>query len=132
MRVRPARDRERTFDGLTRAWSTAPSLPSLSDLSGLLGLSGRQITRDIKALATAIAAPGARWRNTMLDWRIRQATTLLSAPNTTVTEVAKEVGYGSVEAMGRAFRDAGLRAPTDVRSSMRDLIAELEREKNSA
>lgn len=118
---------ERTFEALSKAWSTTGRMPSLSDLSSIIGLSGRQLTRDIKALAGAISAPDARWRSTMLDWRIRQATTLLSAPTATVTNVAKEVGYGSVEAMGRAFRDANLQPPVEVRAAMLDTIASLEK-----
>lgn len=118
---------ERTFGALHRAWSHRAGLPALSDLSQILGLSGSQLTRDIRSLASAIAVPGARWRKTMLDWRIRQATTLLSAQDATVSSVAEEVGYGSVEAMGRAFRDAKIPPPTEVRLAMRATIEQLMR-----
>ena len=44
---------------------------------------------------------------------------LLSAPAATPSEVAKAVGYGSLDAMGRAFRDATLPAPSVVHAAVR-------------
>jgi len=43
----------------------------------------------------------------------------LSAPGGTPSEVAKAVGYGSLDAMGRAFRDAKLPAPSVVQEAVR-------------
>ena len=101
-------------------------LPTLSDLAHVVGRSDRQLARNIGALATAFAAPGLRFRSATLDWRMREAITFLSAPHATVTQVAKAVRYGSVEAMARAFRDAGLPAPVEVRAAMRRVVDELE------
>jgi AraC-like DNA-binding protein len=46
------------------------------------------------------------------------AVLLLSAPEATVAEVAKIVGYGSAIAMARAFRDAKLPAPSAIQTQM--------------
>jgi transcriptional regulator GlxA family with amidase domain len=44
---------------------------------------------------------------------------LLSADDASVTDVATAVGYGSVDAMSRAFRDAGLPPPSVVQEQLR-------------
>jgi AraC-like DNA-binding protein len=44
---------------------------------------------------------------------------MLSAPEATVVEVARLVGYGSPIAMARAFRDAKLPAPSVVQAELR-------------
>lgn len=119
---------ERTFEGLLRAWIHSRNLPSLSDVSGFVGLSRSKLARDIEVFASSIALPGARWRSTTFDLRIRQATTFLSAPHAAIGDVAKIVGYGSVEAMARAFRDAGLPPPIEVRSALRKLVLSLTEE----
>jgi AraC-like DNA-binding protein len=47
------------------------------------------------------------------------AVVLLSAPEATVAEVARLVGYGSPIALARAFRDAKLPSPTAVQDGLR-------------
>jgi AraC-like DNA-binding protein len=51
--------------------------------------------------------------------RLRAACLMLSAPAGTPSEVARAVGYGSLDAMGRAFRDASLPAPSVVQEAVR-------------
>jgi AraC-like DNA-binding protein len=51
--------------------------------------------------------------------RLRAAVLLLSAPEATPSDVARTVGYGSLDAMGRAFRDAHLPAPSVVQQAVR-------------
>jgi hypothetical protein len=51
--------------------------------------------------------------------RLRAATLMLSSPGVTPSDVARIVGYGSLDAMGRAFRDARLPAPSDVQAAVR-------------
>lgn len=118
---------EVTFAAFHETWRTSSMLPSISDLARLLGLSDRQIARNFAALAKAFSVPWLRWRTATFDWRMREAVTFLSAANVTVTGVAKAVRYGSVESMGRAFRDAGLPAPIEVRAALRRTMDELER-----
>jgi transcriptional regulator GlxA family with amidase domain len=45
----------------------------------------------------------------------------LSAEGASITDVARTVGYGSVEAMSQAFRLAGLPAPSVVQQALRDI-----------
>ena len=44
---------------------------------------------------------------------------LLSAPDATPSDVSRAVGYGSLDAMGRAFRDASLPAPSIIQDAVR-------------
>jgi transcriptional regulator GlxA family with amidase domain len=54
--------------------------------------------------------------------RLKMAVIMLSAKDATVAEVARVVGYGSADAMARAFRDAELPAPSEVREALRTPI----------
>ena len=54
--------------------------------------------------------------------RLRAAVLLLSAPGGTPSDVARTVGYGSLDAMGRAFRDAQA-AGAERRAGSRALTA---------
>jgi transcriptional regulator GlxA family with amidase domain len=59
---------------------------------------------------------GVGVRGTTLDLRLRWATRLLSVKELSLREVSKASGYSSVEALGRAFRDASLPSPTQARA----------------
>jgi AraC-like DNA-binding protein len=63
--------------------------------------------------------PGRGFRDATHLYRIRYATLLLSAPGVTATEIAKRLGYGTLTALGRAFRDAGLPAPSEISAALR-------------
>ncbi len=109
---------------MTRTWSVVrPLVESLATLSALKGLGGssstRQTQRDILALANAFPVVRGGWRPTVHRIRLKLAVLLLSAPSAAPAAVAKEVGYGSLDAMGRAFRDAGLPAPSAVQRELR-------------
>jgi AraC-like DNA-binding protein len=90
---------------------------SIKQLAGALGLSMRQVGRDAKELASTFGLDG--YRDALLLLRLRSAALMLSAPDATVVEVAKLVGYGSPIAMARAFRDAKLPAPSVVQAELR-------------
>ena len=51
--------------------------------------------------------------------RLRAACLFLSAPGATPSDVARTIGYGSLDAMGRAFRDANLPSPSVVQEAVR-------------
>ena len=88
-------------------------------LANLAGISPRQATRDMVAFLATFPAPGRTFRELVKVLRIRRAAMLLSAPDVTVTSVARDVGYGGLDAMARAFRDAGLPSPSEVRAELR-------------
>lgn len=83
----------------------------------LAGLSPRQIARDLREISTRFGLFGG-FRSTVRTLRLRRAVLLLSAPSMSVSDVAHAVGYGSVDAMGRAFRDARLPPPHLVRDDL--------------
>jgi AraC-like DNA-binding protein len=92
---------------------------SLKQIAALAGLSLRQLGRDLGDLTRTFGMFGGGFREAMRILRLRAAALLLSAPEGTPSEVARLVGYGSVDAMGRAFRDAGLPAPSIVAEAVR-------------
>lgn len=89
-------------------------LPSLDELSTATGLSLRQLARDVDVLSDVVGV-GDGWRPLTRRMRLKLAVLALSCNDATVVEVAKAVGYSSADAMGRAFRDEGLPAPSEVR-----------------
>ena len=92
---------------------------SLKQISSIAGLSLRQLGRDFTEFTRTFGLFGAGFRDTMRIVRLRAAVLLLSAPDASPSDVARVVGYGSLDAMGRAFRDANLAAPSIVQEAVR-------------
>lgn len=92
---------------------------SLKQIAALAGLSLRQLGRDLTDLTRTFGLFGTGFRDAMRILRLRAAVLLLSAPDATPGDVARLVGYGSLDAMGRAFRDAQLPAPSVVHAAVR-------------
>jgi AraC-like DNA-binding protein len=92
---------------------------SLKQIASLAGLSLRQLGRDLTELTRTFGLFGSGFRDAMRIVRLRAAVLLLSAPDATPADVARVVGYSSLDAMGRAFRDAALPPPSLVLSAVR-------------
>jgi AraC-like DNA-binding protein len=92
---------------------------SLKQLATFAGLSLRQLGRDLADFTRDFGLFGGGFRDATRVLRLRGAVLLLSAPGATPSAVAKAVGYGSLDAMGRAFRDAKLPAPSVVQDAVR-------------
>lgn len=91
---------------------------SLDGLALMAGLSLRQINRDIASFVSAFRVPFTAWRELLRRLRIKSAVLGLSVGDLPIHEVARLAGYGSAEALARAFRDAGLPPPSRVRSAL--------------
>ena len=91
---------------------------SLKQIATIANLSLRQLGRDLGDFTRTFGLFGAGFRDAMRVLRLRAACLLLSAPDGTPSDVAKAVGYGSLDAMGRAFRDARLPAPSAVQEAV--------------
>ncbi len=91
---------------------------SLKQIASLAGLSLRQLGRDLTDLTRTFGLFGGGFRDAMRILRLRAAVLLLSAPDATPNDVARVVGYSSLDAMGRAFRDARLPPPSLVHSAV--------------
>jgi AraC-like DNA-binding protein len=109
-----------------RVWSVLEPLygdlaasTSLKQIAGLARLSLRQLGRDLRDFTSTFNLYGGGFREAMRVLRLRAAVTLLSAPGCTPSDVARTLGYGSLDAMGRAFRDAHLPAPSIVQEAVR-------------
>ncbi|HLL23299.1 MAG TPA: helix-turn-helix domain-containing protein [Kofleriaceae bacterium] len=110
----------------TRIWTTLKPFyhdlamsTSLKQIAVIAGLSLRQLGRDLGDFTRDFGLFGGGFRDASRVLRLRAAVLFLSAPGATPSEVAKAVGYGSLDAMGRAFRDAKLPAPSVVQDAVR-------------
>ncbi len=92
---------------------------SLKQIATIAKLSLRQLGRDLGEVTRTFGLYGGGFRDAMRVLRLRAAVLLLSAPDGTPSDVARAVGYGSLDAMGRAFRDASLPAPSTVQDAVR-------------
>ena len=108
----------RVWDALSPLYGRFDASFSLGYLRQETGLSLRQLGRDMTDLIRTFGLLGYGFRDFRNTLRMRTAVLLLSAPDATATEVARAVGYKSIDAMGRAFRDAKLPPPSDVRSQL--------------
>ncbi len=109
----------RFWKGVSHFISSYQALPSLKELADRSELSVRQVARDAQAFLDAFGVLGSRWREVTLRSRLRLAVLGLSAAEVTVSDVARASGYGSTDAMARAFRDAGLPPPSAVQAALR-------------
>jgi AraC-like DNA-binding protein len=105
----------RGVDALYRASNLGESVEALASVAGL---SVRQLRRDHADIEDRLGIGGS-FRATSRILRVRRAVLLLSASDLPLTRVAHGAGYGSLSAMGRAFRDLGLMAPIEVRGARR-------------
>jgi AraC-like DNA-binding protein len=80
-----------------------------------VGLSPRQLQRVVHDFHARYAMNAGNWRDTRNRWRIQIAAVLLSLRDLTVADIAAEVGYASPNALARAFAQAGLPVPAEVR-----------------
>lgn len=110
---------QRVCQALIRLYARLDTGAYLELLAGLAGVSPRQATRDMVMLLEMFPVSGRTFREMVKVLRIRRAALLLSAPNVTATAIAKDVGYGGLDAMARAFRDVGLPPPSAIRAELR-------------
>lgn len=109
----------RLWTALRPLYEDLATSASLKQIAVLARLSLRQLGRDLGDLTRTFGLFGGGFRDAMRVLRLRAAVLLLSAPGGTPSDVARAVGYGSLDAMGRAFRDAQLPAPSVVQGAVR-------------
>ncbi len=109
----------RLWQALTPAYDAYATGVTIDQLAAASGRSSRQVRRELKQLAIDFDLFGGNFRHITRILRLRAALLLLSAPDASVADVAERVGYGSPVAMARAFRDAALPPPSDVRALVR-------------
>jgi len=109
----------RLWDVIRPLYEDLATSASLKQIAIIARLSLRQLGRDLGDLTRTFGLFGAGFRDAMRVLRLRAAVLLLSSPGATPSDVARAVGYGSLDAMGRAFRDAQLPAPSIVQDAVR-------------
>jgi AraC-like DNA-binding protein len=109
---------QRLLDALEVLYRTHETRAYSQLIANLAGLSVRQLSRDMQALRRSALLPGTTLRELFRVLRLRRAALLLSAADLSPSDVAREVGYGSLDAMGRAMRDAHLPAPSVIRAAL--------------
>jgi AraC-like DNA-binding protein len=91
---------------------------TLDSLGSMASLSSGQVDRAVQRVLSTFGIVGGGVRSLAYHVRLKAAVLFLSAPDAAVGEVAKVVGYGSADALGRAFRDAGLPSPREVQKQL--------------
>jgi AraC-like DNA-binding protein len=109
----------RIWKALTPFYNDLATSTSLKQLAVIAGLSLRQLGRDFGDFTRDFGLFGGGFRDAARVLRLRAAVLFLSSPGGTPSDVARAVGYGSLDAMGRAFRDAKLPAPSVVQDAVR-------------
>jgi AraC-like DNA-binding protein len=92
---------------------------SMLEVAADAGVSLAQAARDFMGVMQTFPYVGTGFREIMLLLRLRLAAQFLSGPTATAREVAQAVGYGSLTAMRRAFRDAGMPTPSAIAAACR-------------
>lgn len=90
-----------------------------ADLGAGIDMSSSQVERAFRRWATAFALVGPGLKSMTHLLRLNTAVLFLSAEDASVAEVALATGYGSADAMARAFRDAGMESPSAVQKLLR-------------
>lgn len=116
--VRPDIFSSRLAAALYPALSRLVRQPMLVDLVDLAGVGERQMLRTVKDVQSRFDLTERGWRATVLRWRVTTAVLLLSNPDIPLEAVARESGYSSLTALGRALRAYGLPAPSDCRARL--------------
>ncbi|HVH41783.1 MAG TPA: hypothetical protein VM925_05550, partial [Labilithrix sp.] len=105
---------QRLMTAIDAIFTDFASAPMLVDLEAAVGCSGRTLARhigDLHARYGLLGRGAGRFRGIRDSARLVLSTIFLSHESATPAAVAASVGYGSVEALDHAFRDAGLPAP---------------------
>lgn len=97
--------------------------PTVQELSAASAIPLRRVERHLRHFIASTGHLAAGWRPATKHTRVKLAVMLLSAEDLAIGDVAAAVGYGSTDAMARAFRDLGLGAPSSVRDGIRDAAA---------
>jgi AraC-like DNA-binding protein len=92
---------------------------TLKELETTTGTSQRQVARDIESAVRMLGLAGLGWRLASRHLRIKIAVMLLSGQHASVGKVAQLLGWGSADAMTRAFRNAGIAPPSTVQREVR-------------
>jgi len=89
--------------------------PTVKELSAVTGGTPREVDRNVRAFVSSFGFLGGSWREGSRYWRLKLAIVFLSAEGASIADVARAVGYGSTDAMARAFRDARIPPPNVVK-----------------
>lgn len=92
--------------------------PTVKELSDRVEMTPRDFDRGMRAFFDAVPSIGVSWRSLTRRWRVKLALLFLGAEGVSVEEIAHAVGYGSSSAMGRAFRDLGMAAPSEIQEAI--------------
>lgn len=92
--------------------------PMLVDVTDRVAVTDRQARRDVIKMQQEFDLFDRGFRETVHRWRLTASALLLSAKDLSVSQIATAVGYGSLTAMGRAFKKANLPTPSQVRRQL--------------
>lgn len=84
--------------------------PTFEDIAAEVGLACRSLARRFHDEL------GMTWRASLRRLRVLRSIELLASTDRSVTQIAMDVGYGSISAFNTAFRDLIGQTPTDYRA----------------
>lgn len=109
----------RLWNAIRPLYANFNTSASLREVAQNANVSLRQLGRDLKDLTRTFGLFGDGFRDAIRVLRLRVAVMLLSAPDATASDVSQVVGYGSLDAMGRAFRDAKMPPPSTILAAVK-------------
>jgi AraC-like DNA-binding protein len=120
----PARPIERLWSAIAPRLERLALSTKLDDLGRAAGLSSSQVNRETQRLLAVFGLVGPGLRSLLHRARLKAAIVFLSGEGVSVNEVAEIAGYGSTDAMARAFHNAGLPSPSAVQRQMLETLWE--------
>lgn len=106
---------------IDRRLSDLAAEPMQIELQDELGIAERTLRRITTEMFQRYGFVDSKWVDARTRRRLTTAVAFLSHPNTTVTQVARAVGYHSPQAMSRAFARAGYPPPAQIREHFAEL-----------
>lgn len=112
-----ARD-ERIASAIAAQLEMLATKASATEVGELATLSPRQLQRVLKEFSATYGVNAGNWRDMRNRWRLQIAVVLLSVPDLSVADIAKDVGYATATALARAFAAVGYPSPLEVRATL--------------
>ncbi|MBS2012744.1 MAG: helix-turn-helix domain-containing protein [Deltaproteobacteria bacterium] len=109
---------ERIASAIGAQLASLATKASAADLGELATLSPRQLQRVLEKFSATYGINAGNWRDMRNRWRLQIAAVLLTHPDLSVADIAKDVGYATATALARAFAAVGYPPPLELRAAL--------------
>lgn len=114
----PSEQDLRIAEAITVQIADLRSAASALSLGEHAELSPRQLQRVFARFCERYRLNATSWRDMRNRYRLQIAMVLASIPSLSIATIADEVGFGSAAALARAFANAGLPSPSELREKL--------------